>query len=223
VTPENKMRLYIERECRATNGDKFTTIHGQKGVVTILPDNEMPYLYEDVERKIDFVMSPASVLKRGTPGQVLEATVNLNYFIKCGGLPKDMLSESEITNDLYEPIVRNCFVIAAEDDSNMGAVTCSIGIIRVMQSVLMCYDKIYTNKSLCGPDRLLVRAIIHHSRGSHFAWLRCLHYLFARTLHLLARTLPLFLCLPVCLCWRTPSFPRKMANVQKMFARDLIR
>ena len=49
----------------------------------------------------------------------------------------------------------------------------------------------------------LVWAIIHHSRRSHFAWLRCLHciaFLFARTLHLPARTLPLFLCLPVCLC-----------------------
>jgi len=84
VTPENKVRLYIERECRATNGDKFTTIHGQKGVVTILPDGEMPLLYEDRARVVDFVMSPASVFKRGTPGQVLEATVNLNYMIKCG-------------------------------------------------------------------------------------------------------------------------------------------
>ena len=49
----------------------------------------------------------------------------------------------------------------------------------------------------------LVRFIIHHSRGSRFAWprcLRCMAFLFARTLHLPARTLPLFLCSPVCLC-----------------------
>ena len=53
----------------------------------------------------------------------------------------------------------------------------------------------------------LVRAIIHHSRGSYLVWFRCLHcmaFLFVRTLHLPARTLPLFLCLPVCLCWLTP-------------------
>jgi len=55
------------------------------------------------------------------------------------------------------------------------------------------------------PDKhtVLVRAIIQHSRGWHFAWFRCLHcmaFLFARTLHLPTRTLPLFLCLPVCLC-----------------------
>ena len=80
-TPDKKVRLYIEREGRATNGDKFSTIHGQKGLFTIL----MPILYEDPERLVEFVMSPASVFKRGTPDQVLEATANFNYLSR--GLP----------------------------------------------------------------------------------------------------------------------------------------
>jgi len=53
----------------------------------------------------------------------------------------------------------------------------------------------------------LVRAIIHHSSGSHFAWpgwLHCMSFLFARTLHLPARTLPSFVCFPTCLCWQIP-------------------
>jgi len=53
----------------------------------------------------------------------------------------------------------------------------------------------------------LVRTISSHSSGSHFAWHGCFQYmsfLFARTLHLLARTLPSFVCLPACLCWQIP-------------------
>ena len=53
----------------------------------------------------------------------------------------------------------------------------------------------------------LVLAITHHPRGLYFAWpgcLQCISFLCARTLHLPARTLPSFVCLPACLCWRIP-------------------
>ena len=156
VTLDNKVRLYIKRECHATNGDKFTTIHEQTGVATILPNAEMPLLYEDSGRLVDFVMSPASVFKRGTPGQVLEATVNFNYLIKCEGSPTDMLSESEITQDLYRPVTRECVMLSPGNSGHLDTTSCSIGVIRVMQSVLMCHDKIYTNKSLCGPNKSIL-------------------------------------------------------------------
>jgi DNA-directed RNA polymerase beta subunit len=37
-----KVRITLEYVGYPVNGDKFTTLHGQKGVVTILPDNMVP-------------------------------------------------------------------------------------------------------------------------------------------------------------------------------------
>jgi hypothetical protein len=76
----------------------------------------------------------------------------------------------------------------------------------------------------------LVRTISHHSSGSHFAWAGCLHcmsFLFARTLHLPACTLPSFVCLPACLCWQIPRACESVwfcagplhANTLDLFAR----
>jgi len=62
---------------------------------------------------------------------------------------------------------------------------------------------IFGHEPRLDPHTALVRVIIHHSNGSHFAWPGCLHcmsFLFARTLHLPARTLPSFVFLPACLC-----------------------
>ena len=59
------------RDGRPVTGDKFTTFHGQKGVITILDDNDMP----SVKGKHDaeFVKGSSSIIKRDTMSQVLEA------------------------------------------------------------------------------------------------------------------------------------------------------
>jgi len=67
--------------------------------------------------------------------------------------------------------------------------------------------QVFGNEPLPAAQSALRLAILHHSRGSHFAWpgyLRCMSFLFARSLHLPARTLPSFVCLPACLCWQIP-------------------
>jgi len=90
--------------------------------------------------------------------------------------------------------------------------------------------QVYGHEPRLDPHTELVRVIIHHSSGSHFAWPGCLHcmsFLFARTLHLPARTLPLFVfcqsacvdryCVPARTCGACAGPLR--ANTLHLFAR----
>ena len=38
----DRTAVTLECECYPVYGDKFTTLHGQKGVITILDDKDMP-------------------------------------------------------------------------------------------------------------------------------------------------------------------------------------
>jgi len=75
--------------------------------------------------------------------------------------------------------------------------------------------QVYGHEPRLDPHTELVRVIIHHSSGSHFAWPGCLHcmsFLFARTLNLPARTLPSFVfcqsaCVDICQAWLTLFSP----------------
>lgn len=66
----DKVRMRITASCLPVNGDRFTTLHGQKGVVTILPDSEMPRVGR---RVAEIVIGSSSIIKRGTISQLLEA------------------------------------------------------------------------------------------------------------------------------------------------------
>lgn len=72
VTQRNvdDMVVLIESECYPVNGDKFTTLHGQKGVITIINDEDMPHVNN---RAAQIVIGSSSVLKRETISQLLEA------------------------------------------------------------------------------------------------------------------------------------------------------
>ena len=66
----NRVIVVIHCDCYPVNGDKFTTWHGQKGVVTIVNDHDMPCINGQYT---ELVIGSSSVLKRGTINQMLEA------------------------------------------------------------------------------------------------------------------------------------------------------
>jgi DNA-directed RNA polymerase beta subunit len=66
--------ILIEYIGLPVNGDTFTTYHGQKGVVTILPDHHMPKVKG---RIADLVISSSVMLKRQTASQVIEAACGM--------------------------------------------------------------------------------------------------------------------------------------------------
>ncbi|CAN0048122.1 unnamed protein product, partial [Laminaria digitata] len=70
VTSMGDIRMSVSRRCTAVTGDKFTTSHGQKGVVTVVPDRLMPVLpCGDVA---EVIVGSTTLMKRGTVGQLME-------------------------------------------------------------------------------------------------------------------------------------------------------
>ena len=58
--PSGDVCIVVERSGSPVNGEKFTTLHGQKGVVTIVDDNMMPSVHGTVA---DIVISSGSIVK----------------------------------------------------------------------------------------------------------------------------------------------------------------
>ena len=70
----DRIKVQIVCTCVPVNGDKFTTLHGQKGVITILPDSDMPCVNNSTA---ELVMGSSSIIKRGTVSQLLEAAYTM--------------------------------------------------------------------------------------------------------------------------------------------------
>lgn len=84
-------------------GDKFSSMHGQKGVLGFLEDQEN---FHFTIRGIvpDIVINPHAFPSRQTPGQLLEAA--LGKGIACGGLrrhatPFSTISVVDIADQLH--------------------------------------------------------------------------------------------------------------------------
>ena len=72
--PNTTVKITIESKCTPVNGDKFTTWHGQKGVITILEDEEMPIVNN---KYAEIVIGSSSIVKRGTTSQLIEAACGM--------------------------------------------------------------------------------------------------------------------------------------------------
>lgn len=70
VISTGEKRMIVSRTCSAVTGDKFASAHGQKGVVTVMPDNLMPLL--PTGETAEVVIGTTTLMKRGTVGQLLE-------------------------------------------------------------------------------------------------------------------------------------------------------
>lgn len=93
------VRIWIERNIELTTGDKIAGRHGNKGVVIVKPDDEMPRLEDG--RVIEAVISPASVISRMNIGQLLETEIS--WYLNESGLSDEELSE---LNSLLSPGVK---------------------------------------------------------------------------------------------------------------------
>ena len=155
--------VYIEFVGLPVNGHKFTTLHGQKGVVTILPDTEMLIVSN---QHAELVIGSSVIIKRGTASQLIEAAYGMyciNHSIDhckhdtdeiIGMYVKDYRVSPRIDaidsickryeSDVYMPdkqgisqhITRRIWKIGSSISSTQ-SVRANYGYIRVMQSVFM--------------------------------------------------------------------------------------
>jgi DNA-directed RNA polymerase beta subunit len=162
-------RLSVSFVGSPVNGDKFTTFHGQKGVVTIVTDELMPKV---MGVTAELVIGSSVIIKRETPSQLIEAACGM--YINNNNIEHHTLSPEQVidrfrvskglrgTDDAYFMICKeyeNEVVVPADEGreivperrhwvmkSNVATnrkVRVNCGVIRVMQSVFMASDKIY--------------------------------------------------------------------------------
>jgi hypothetical protein len=163
-----KVRLVLTVKALPCNGDKFTTYHGQKGVVTIVDDELMPV----VEGKaVEIIIGSSSVVKRGTPSQLLEAalsqyvldnmlTVDKPYTQTQALIHAAREFKSSDTRKLCEKLMSHycCKLFVQQTEikrrgytrnsmiPHMETVMCNYGTIRVMQSVFTASSRLsYTS------------------------------------------------------------------------------
>eukprot|EP00978_Attheya_sp_CCMP212_P010556 scaffold25642_cov73-Attheya_sp.AAC.3 len=113
----DSIKVILDVTCYPVNGDKFTTLHGQKGVATIFKNEDMPVVNG---MSAEIVIGTSSIIKRGTTSQLLEAAYShyavhrmgcdsivpveevINHYIEA---KKSHRSITDILN-LYEGTVR---------------------------------------------------------------------------------------------------------------------
>jgi DNA-directed RNA polymerase beta subunit len=79
ATRNGAIRVHLEYIGLPVNGDKFTMLHGQKGVATILSDEDKPHvrLPNGSYRAAEIVIGSSAIIRRGTPSQLLEAAASM--------------------------------------------------------------------------------------------------------------------------------------------------
>ena len=167
----DSVKVTVDVMCYPVNGDKFTTLHGQKGVVTIFKDEDMPVVNG---MRAEIVIGTSSIIKRGTTSQLLEAAychyavntmgsdcpVSLDrvvaHYIDCSR------SRSSVTDilKLYDSDVRVQGRTIRRKEYKVRSnihrtsnVTANYGIIRVMQSCFLSSFKMSTTADVAPSTR----------------------------------------------------------------------
>jgi hypothetical protein len=139
---KHRLLLTLERDADITDGDKLATMHGQKGVVKILPANSIPYGIDEKGTRIDFdlIVSVSSVLSRLTVGQVLELqagriAMKRGWSITCEEYMEIQRSKGRrlVETDpigVYDPDTNECYV-RRNADGTSHSMKCKWGYGRV--------------------------------------------------------------------------------------------
>lgn len=160
-TASGQLSVKVLRFSQPVTGDKLATYHGQKGVIKIWPDEDMPWGHDSNGNvvRFDMVMSLSSVTNRLTLGQYYEmvsgataAGEGRRIVVK----PCDAVyghSETEI----YDGRTGQCVDRIITDDNERSMVggsevpvLASWGICRVWQMTQMSFDKQHYTHSTSG-------------------------------------------------------------------------
>lgn len=177
--PMGLVKVVLRSECLPVDGDKFTTLHGQKGVVTILEDSEMPRIKR---RYADVVIGSSSIIKRETVSQLLEAACGMYVQTHMGANTThytDAILDSYKTEFRVSSDVHSSLLSKYEDEviinnivprrkvvrpgTGVGSVVeqvvrANYGIIRVMQSCFLASTRMSCTHQCSKPHALVVNS-----------------------------------------------------------------
>jgi len=98
-----KLIVEYERFHILRSGDKITNRHGNKGIVNIIPDEQMPKIDG---KPAEVVTNALATLKRRNPGQIVEAMLN-NIAEESGPAPVPHFLEGEDGN-IPSALIKEC-------------------------------------------------------------------------------------------------------------------
>lgn len=158
----------VLRYSTMVTGDKLGTGHGQKGVVKVIPDEDMPWGYDDAgnEVRFDIIMSLASVVNRQTNGQYFEMVTG----VKAAKSGKRIIvkpfeechdhAETELYNGM-----KGTLVMRVDEGMEDVPVQASYGIAHVWALTQKTWDKQHYPHKSAGP--MSISPVIGRSRGGN--------------------------------------------------------
>jgi hypothetical protein len=143
-TDTGQISVKVLRYSTPVTGDKIATGHGQKGVIKLTPDADMPWGVDDRGNTIrfDIVVSLSSISNRLTAGQYYEmvsATSAVREGKRLVVIPGDHQSghnETELYDGKTGELIERC-----DADGNDVPIMASWGINRVWQMTQLTWDK----------------------------------------------------------------------------------
>ncbi len=156
ITQNGQISVKCTRFSTSVTGDKLATGHGQKGVVKLVPQIDMPWGVDENGEPIifDIVMSLSSMTNRLTVGQYYEAVTGVKA-AKEGR--RIIINPSEDCSEHTETILydgETGELIERESDNGPIPVLASWGISRVWQMTQLTWDKQHYTHNTSGKSSI---------------------------------------------------------------------
>lgn len=161
LTTSGQTSVKVLRFAEPVTGDKFATGHGQKGVIKVLREVDMPYGIDENGQpiKFDMIMSLSSVSNRLTEGQYYEMVSGA----KAAKEGKRIIvkpyeyHDNHLETVLYDGITGN-LILRTDEDNTVGLeewngdipILASWGICRVWQMTQLTWDKQHYTHNTAG-------------------------------------------------------------------------
>jgi DNA-directed RNA polymerase beta subunit len=156
----------VKRTSLPVSGDKLSTPHGQKGVMVIVPDKDVPSgkLADGSIVDFDIVMSLTAVFKRQTIGQVYEAAHG--WLVHIGAKPAHELvnAAQQFHQDVScELVYQDGIPVMRSIGGVVSTARASFGIAYVLPMTQLSYDKQHYTHTISGSSS--IEPVLRRSRG----------------------------------------------------------
>ena len=152
ITQTGDISVKVLKFCTSVTGDKLASGHGQKGVLKLWKDEDMPWGVDENGNVIrfDMVMSLSSITNRLTNGHYYEMVTG----VKAAGEGRRIVVQpSEYCSDHTETVLydgKTGQIITRNSESGEVPILASWGICRIWQMTQLSWDKQHYTHNVAG-------------------------------------------------------------------------